>query len=535
MKNTFTFSRLRASLLLIGFLVFYLQSKGQIINTVAGIGTAGFGGDGAAATAANLNAPWLVVVDGSGNMYISDGANNRIRKVTASGTISTFAGIGTVGFSGDGGPATAAQFRAQWGIALDNSGNLYIADNGNHRIRKVNPSGIISTIAGNGTGMFSGDGGPASAATLHNPSCLVADNSGNLYIADNYNYRIRKIDPSGIISTIAGNGTAGYTGDGGAATAAEIRDIEGITIDGSGNLYFADPYDMVVRKISTSGGISTFAGTGTGGFSGDGGAGSSANLEQPICVAADGGGNLFIADLGNYRIRKVSPSGIISTVAGTGTAGFAGDGGPATLAQIGYVTGVGTDGGGNLFIVDQDHNRIRKVDLCTVPSAGTVTGVDSVCPSYTTTLTAGTSAGTWVSANTSIATVSPTGVVRGLVSGVVNIYYVVSNSCGSDTAIFPVFVRSVASCATMVGDMQQKTETLQILPNPNKGSFVIHLSTNAGEESTIVITDVLGKKVKEFTASANKETEVKLNVSPGIYFVIANTPDSRLIIKFIVD
>jgi len=330
-----------------------------IISTLAGDGTAGSSGDGGVATSAQLNLPNGVAVDSSGNLYIADRYNDRIRKVTSGGLISTEAGTNAFGYSGDGGPATSAQLNYPAGVAVDSSGNLYIADRDNDRIRKVTSGGIISTVAGTGAWGYSGDGGAATDAQLYAPRGVAVDSSGNLYIADFDNHRIRKVTSSGIISTMAGTGAFGYSGDGGAATSAQLDSPTGIAVDSSGNLYIADLFNHRIRKV-TSGIISTVAGTGAQGYSGDGGAATSAQLNRPYGVAVDSSGNLYIADRDNHRIRKVT-SGIISTVAGTGVASYSGDGGAATSAQLNYPYGVAVDSSGNLYIADRSNHRIRKI------------------------------------------------------------------------------------------------------------------------------------------------------------------------------
>jgi len=358
------------------------------ITTVAGNGTYGFSGDGGPATNAALRAPYGVAVDTSGNLFIADTRNHRVRKVDASGTITTVAGNGIRGFSGDGGPATSATLNEASGVAVDTSGNLFIADMSNNRVRKVDASGTITTVAGNGTRGFFGDGGPATSATLYEPSGVAVDTSGNLFIADMWNNRVRKVDAFGLITTVAGSGQADIStggvpyplacpsplgllcvpyvavsllGDGGPAVAARLSAPTSVTIDDAGNLFIADTRHYRIRKVDASGLITTVAGDGTEGFSGDGGPATSARLSYPYGVAVDTFGNLFIADVGAQRVRKVGASGTITTVAGNGAYGFSGDGGPAANARLSGPHGVALDTSGNLFIADTFNNRVRKV------------------------------------------------------------------------------------------------------------------------------------------------------------------------------
>jgi Immunoglobulin I-set domain/NHL repeat len=333
-----------------------------IITTVAGNGTSGFSGDGGAATNAKLNHPFGVVSDAFGKLFITDSSNHRIRKMGTDGIITTVAGNGSNSYSGDGGPATNASLYLPAGMVWDSSGNLFFADNYNNRIRKVSVNGIITTVAGNGTNNYSGDGGAATNASLYHPANVAMDTLDNLFIADTGNNRIRKVDTNGIIATVAGNGTNGYSGDGGAATNARLSSPIGMAMDPLGNLFIADTGNNCIRKVDTNGLITTVAGNGTSGFSGDGGAATNARLFSPFGMAMDTLGNLFFADLNNNRIRKVSVSGIITTMAGGGSSS-PGDGGAATNASLYYPEGVGLDIFGNLFFADSNNNRIRKVAL----------------------------------------------------------------------------------------------------------------------------------------------------------------------------
>jgi streptogramin lyase len=348
------------------------------ITTVAGNGTVSFGGDNGPATAAELNLAAAATVDATGDLFIADFSNNRVCEVTPSGIITTVAGNGTRGFSGDDGPATAAELSLPEGVAVDAAGDLFIADTFNHRVRKVSPSGIITTVAGS-TGGFSGDGGPATAAQLFGPSGVAVDAAGDLYIADTNNGRVREVSPSGIITTVAGNGTGGFSGDGGPATAAELNGSFGLglALDAAGDLFIADSGNNRVREVTPSGVITTVAGNGTGGFSGDGGPATAAGLDLPAGVAVDAAGDLFIADFHNQRAREVSPSGVITTVAGNGSRGFSGDGGPATAAELNDLEGVAVDAAGDLFIADTFNSRVREVSpsgIITTVAGGTGDG-----------------------------------------------------------------------------------------------------------------------------------------------------------------
>jgi sugar lactone lactonase YvrE len=332
-----------------------------IITTVAGTNNAGYFGDGGLATNAWLNAPRAVAVDAHGNLFIADDGNQRIRKVGTNGIITTVAGTNTYGYSGDGGPATNAILWNPSGVAVDAAGNLLIADESNSRIRKVGTNGIITTVAGTNSAGYFGDGGAAIVAGLNNPLGSTVDAHGNLFIADAFNFRIRKMGTNGIITTVAGNGSTDYSGDGAAASKAGLAAPSGVALDAHGNLFIADDDNARIRKVDTNDIITTVAGNGTFAFSGDHGAATNASLDLPYSVAVDDASNLFIADWENYRVRKVGANGIITTYAGNGTNGFTGDGGKATNASLGGPSGVAVDAQGNLFIADPGNLRVRRV------------------------------------------------------------------------------------------------------------------------------------------------------------------------------
>jgi trimeric autotransporter adhesin len=274
-------------------------------------------------------------VDAAGNLYVAE--DNRVRKVSPSGTIITVAGNGSKGYSGDGGPAISAQISIVFWppyvnsteLAVDVGGSLYIADSGNNRVRKVSPTGVITTVAGTGSAGYSGDNGLATNAQFSEPTGVAVDPNGSLYIADLGNSRIRKVSPTGIVTTVAGSGIVGMAGDGGPAVNAQIGFPSSVAVDASGNIYIGDPANNRIRKVSAAGIISTVAGGGRAAGLGDGADASNSNLSLPLGVAADSGGNLYIADWGDRRIRKVSAAGVITTVAGGGDLGLPASGAPA--------------------------------------------------------------------------------------------------------------------------------------------------------------------------------------------------------------
>jgi len=348
------------------FVLFFFSkiSSGQSISTAIGTGgVAGYSGDGGPANLCRLYEPGSICIDNEGNIFISDYGNNVIRKVASSGIITTFAGTGGEGYSGDGGQATNAQFKSPTGVATDDDGNIFIADHVNNVVRKISSSGIITTIAGTGVSGYSGDGGPAIAAKLSLPYAIVVDNSGNIIFSEIGNYIVRKVDASGIISTIAGNGTFGDSGEGGPATAAQLKYPGFMAIHPkTGELYIPVDANKKVMKVSHDGIITTVAGNGTYAYNGDGGPATAASMKAPNAVCFDTAGNLYIGDNYAYTIRKVNTSGIISTIAGTGTMGYNGDGLPATATQLNRPNCSFFDRWSNLYFADVGNNCIRRIN-----------------------------------------------------------------------------------------------------------------------------------------------------------------------------
>lgn len=354
----------------------HLENNAQVITTFAGTGTAGFNGDNQSALIARLRNPAGVAIDSIGNIYIADRINHRIRKVDTAGLITTVAGTGIAGYNGDGILATTARVNNPTDVEVDRLGNLIICDQSNNRIRYLDmTTGMISTIAGTGVAGFNSDGILANTAQVNFPWGVSVDDSNNIYIADFLNNRIREISvTTGLISTIAGTGTAGFLGDGGLATAARINQASGVAVDSLYNVYIADFSNNRIRKVDkTTGFISTIAGTGTAGALGDNGPATLAQLNGPINLTVDNQLRVFIADENNHEIRLIHTNGNIYTIAGTGIAGNTGDGGPAFLARLNLPTDVLVTSTQKVFVPVYNNHKIRTFDpVCIPPQAPTV-------------------------------------------------------------------------------------------------------------------------------------------------------------------
>ena len=418
-------------------------TPGRTVSTVAGTGILGSTGDSGQAVAATVANPAAVAYDATGNLYLADAQNHVIREISKAGIITVVAGTeATEGYSGDNGPATSATLDSPTGVAVDANGNIFIADSHNHRIREVS-SGTITTIAGTGTAGFSGDNGAATSAQLALPSAVAVDSTGNIYIADTNNQRIRMISGT-TISTIAGDGEELFAGDGAAATAAVLDSPTGVAVDKSGNVYIADRHNQRIRMISGTT-ISTIAGSGTAGFSGDGATATAAQLFKPSGVSVDASGNVYIADTGNQRIRELG-GGAIATIVGSGQQGYGADTTAPTGVNLNSPRSVAPDALGNLSISDKLNERIRAAALPTLTY--TSDGVGILSPTQSVTLA---NTGT---ASISVATITLVGPFTAAAGGTCSappITLAANASCTQNVAFLPVAVGADAGSIAFTG------------------------------------------------------------------------------------
>jgi sugar lactone lactonase YvrE len=568
----FTTHQFRSIITLIALFTFSIVN-GQIMTTIAGTGSGGYSGDGGLATSANVQRPIEIHRDASGNIFIADNDNHRIRKIDGvTGIITTVAGDGSFGFSGDGAVATDAQLALPTAVCTDPSGNIFISDENNRRIRKVDvATGFISTIAGNGTGGYSGDGGPSVDAMISQPYGMQTDDGGSLFFADRANHRIRRIDKAtGIITTVAGSGTNGYSGDGGLATAADLSYPIGLCLDPMGNIYIADQINHRIRKVDKATGIiTTVAGSGTNGYSGDGGLATDAELNQPYDVSIDAAGNLYISDTNNQRIRRVSAvTGIITTIGGNGSGGYGGDGGPATDASMNYPSGIFADAQGNVYIGDKLNHRVRKISSCSsAASIDEIACFEYITPSGNDTLTtSGTFTDVIPNANgcDSVLTINLT--INSVdtsvtVSGITLSSNVVDASfqwldCGNDfeeidgetsqsfaptaSGNYAVEVTengcvAISSCYwVIIAGVKNYllAENVKVFPNPTAGSFSIDLENVTGL-TELSIRDIHGRLVYIENIENKKQVEVSLNQSAGVYFLTLKSEKGIIVRKIV--
>ena len=358
-------------------------SPAQIITTYAGMAGPPYGvsGDGGPALNAHLGSMYhsSVAFDAAGNMYIPESGNNTIRKVDATGIITTIAGTGTIGYTGDGGPALSATLYHPGPIIVDNAGNIIFADQNEEVLRQIDAAGNITTVSAAFTGGCSGEGVPLSQAVFVGVVGLAKDNAGNIYVSDQDCNTVRKISTTRIVTTVAGNGTLGFSGDGGPATAAQLDYPCQVGIDNAGNIYIPDAGNNRIRKVNTSGIITTIGGDGVRNSSGDGGPAALAEFALPESICVDNAGNIYVAENASYEVRKIDPSGIVTDYAGNRTYGYSGDGGPASQAQVTEIENIDQDAGGNIYVVDYYNQVIRKVTNCPLTQVALQPSDNSLC------------------------------------------------------------------------------------------------------------------------------------------------------------
>jgi sugar lactone lactonase YvrE len=492
--------------------------------------TVGYSGDGSAATSAKLASPAAVAYDSAGNLYIADAQNHVIREVSTAGIVTTVAGTGVEGFGGDGGPATAALLDTPTGVAVDASGNLYIADSHNQRIREVS-QGTITTIAGNGTAGFFGDGSAATAAMLFLPQAVAVDPSGNVYIADTGNFRIRKVS-GGTITTIAGDGEQIYSGDGGPATSAGLDTPTGVAVDANGNLYIADSHNQRVREVS-GGTIHTVAGNGTLGYSGDSAAAASAALATPRGVSVDASGNLYIADTENNVVREVS-GGVINTIAGTGIEGYSGDNGAAVSAIFDTPRAVAPDAVGDVAVADSDNDLVRAVQLPTLAFGSQAVGSMSAAQSLTL-----SNAGSASMQVQSLALTGSFALASGGSCGAVPITVAAGSSCTVQVAFAPAAEGS-ASGSVVVSGAGLTPQTILLTGTGLQGADALTLTgtqtsvyggavsltatlTSGSQVATGTVTFTTGSTTLGTVALVSDAATLNLSTLPaGSYSIVAN-------------
>lgn len=557
-----------------------------IITTLAGTGTAGYSSDGTMATAASIYHPFDVAVDASGTVYFTEVVNHIVRKIDAAGQLVTVAGVyGVSGSSGDGGPATAAHFTNPSGIAVDASGNVFVVDQYSHCVRKINTSGIISTIAGTGTVSFSGDGGPATAATLSYPNFINIDNSGNLLLTDNGNHRIRQITPAGIISTIIGNGSTSFSGDGGPATAASLQYPGSAFMDAAGNIWVADNLHNRIRKVNAAGIVSSVAGNGTAGYSGDGGPATAAKINGAVDVVVDAAGSFYISDFSNNRIRKVAmPVSTDNPPMYTDTAHMlmacentemitvpsleasdADTGQTETYSILmaplhGTVLGlpfstISTGGvfspaiityapasmyyGVDSFSVMVSDGTLADTQLFHVTvlpnNPGTIAGADTLCIGDTATMSNYIDGGFWGAGALSLSTISTGGLYTALAAGTDTVFYNLPNLCNAGITSHIVTILTAEACASLDVKGQPAMEKISIFPNPNRGVFTIKGLSGLSANSSVIITDLAGRKIAGYPAGTNAQIQLTAGLNAGVYLVVIEGGEhGHTVLKMIV-
>ncbi|MFY8035401.1 MAG: hypothetical protein ACOVMN_12835, partial [Flexibacteraceae bacterium] len=474
------------------------------VSTFAGSGTAAFA-DGTG-TAASFNRPYGVATDATGNIYVADFVSNRIRKMSPSGVVTTLAGSGA--FGATNGPGTSASFYFPMAVAVDAAGNVYVADYNNNRIRKVSSTGVVSTLAGSGTAGYAD--GTGTTAIFRGPRGIAVDAAGNVYVADADNHRIRKVSPAGVVTTLAGSGTASFAD--GTGTAASFNFPNGLALDASGNIYVADESNNRIRKISPAGVVTTFAGSTS--FGNSNGIGTNARFTNPTGVAVDLAGNVFVADRGNNRIRKISPAGLVTTVAGSGSSGSAN--GIGTAASFNSLSGVAVDAAGNVYVADLSNNLIRKLTpSCAIPATPTISGEYAFCTGGSTTLTSSSATGNlWsTGATTQSITVSTAGnysvrVIDGSCTSAVSATFDVFNGTPATPTILGNNIFCAGGSTTLTsssatGNLWSTGETTQSITVSTAGDYSVRVIDGSCTSAVSTTSNVVNSTPITPTISGN--------------------------------
>ena len=545
-----------------GYVFSFSVHAQMLITTIAGNGSGTYSGDGGPATAAGVDQPQGSGIDNNGNIYFG-GIGNRIRRVDTNGIITTIAGNGYPHDTGDGGPATAAAVLFQGFMAADGIGNLYIA--AFCRIRKIDIAGIITPFAGTGFAGPSSYPCPATAAAFAGDLTVSLDTAGNAYIDQMDTGVVFKVNSSGIISVIAGNFTHGFSGDSGPATAAQLYVPVGAVFDRAGNMYVSDCNNFRIRKVNNAGIITTIAGNGISGDIGDGGPATAAEVSQVEGICVDSFGNIYFTETIGARIRKIDTSGIITTLAGNGTWGYAGDNGPATASELNVPGGINIGRNGNIFFCDRHNNRVRMIYSNHAPyfMGGHITDVGNRVLDITTcidiaisldsllairdidlrqpetwSIITGPSHGTAVVAHIDTSTghtLVPTGLSYTPIAGYIgsdSFYVRITDGYASDSMAVTI---NVVDCHLGIPVATGKgSDYISIFPSPNNGAFTINLSSNIIEDAHIIISNILGEIVKEFNIPSNKPAEIELHIPQGMYFISATTEHGKWSKQFLI-
>ena len=496
--------------------LFVIKINAQVVSTYAGNGVPG-STDGSALFA-TFEDPHGIYINSAGDIYIADQNSHKIRKITSAGVVSTFAGSGVAGSTN--GTGTSASFNRPRGICADASGNLYIADSFNHKIRKITSAGAVTNFAG--SGIAGSTDATGAAASFNGPRGICADASGNIYVTDEGNHKIRKITPAGVVTTFAGTGISGAV-DGPVATAS-FNVPQGICIDGSGNFYVADRNNNSIRKISSTGVVSTLAGSGTAGFVD--GTGVAASFNKPVSVYANSTGDIFVSDQNSHAIRKITPTGVVTTIAGSGVVGSTN--GTGTAASFNFPAGLCLNSSGDIFVADLGNHKIRKIVVCVAPLAPTNTTPSSnqtLCENNSTILSA-TSTGTvnWFSTPTSTTVLaSGTSYTTSVLSAGTYTYYAEASTCSVSATRAAITVTVNATPIVSVNSGSICSGSSFTINPSGANTYTISGGSTIVTPTTNTSYNVTGTSAQGCVSSNTAMSSVTVNTLPNVTAITNNT------------